>query len=365
MSGPCRAGGGDLLERALLALGTSPPPPPPPPFARVLARIDATDAALRPRGLAARPLAWLAAAGAGLAAAAIVVIASRPHDAARSPAFTVVAGAEQLRWTGERDFVATGPAKLVSPCAEVTVEAGAKVSLGSDRAVDVAEGRASFHVTHPRQDDPREPRFRVVAGLVHVLDRGTTFHVDVTAAGTDGRATGRRTLVTVTEGSVTANGVDIEPGKGLAFIDGRPNGAAWSLDARPTLSLEAAATEVAAGDAFVLRVALENPTDGWIPWPQTGTASSPLHVEVTDPAGAVSVVRVTDSMLVGGPASAQSIPPRGKSVLPVRFDRTFASPGTYRLRAIFRPADAVESPTSAPLSLSVRAAPTPTPEHPR
>lgn len=362
MSGPSPTGGGDLLDQALLGLAASPPPP---PFAHVLARIDATEAGGRPLGLVSRPLGWLAAAGAGLAAAAIVVIASRPPDLAPTPAFTVVAGAEQLRWTGESDFVATGPAKLVSPYAEVAVEAGAKVSFGSGRAVHVADGRVSFHVTHPRNEDPSASRFRVVAGLVHVLDRGTTFHVDVTAAGTDGDATEGRTLVTVTEGSVTANGVDIDLGKGLAFIDGRPSGAAWSLGARPTLSLEAAATEVAAGEAFVLRVALENPTDGWIPWPQSGTASSPLHVEVTDPAGAISVVRVTDSMLVGGPASAQPIPPRGKAVLPVRFDRTFASPGTYRLRAIFRPADAVESPTSAPLSLSVRAAPTPTPEHPR
>jgi hypothetical protein len=41
-------------------------------------------------------------------------------------------------------------------------------------------------------------------------------------------------------------------------------------------------------------------------------------------------------------------------VLRVRFDRTFASPGTYRLRAIYRPAGAVERPASPEVQLTVR-----------
>ena len=64
---------------------------------------------------------------------------------------------------------------------------------------------------------------------------------------------------------------------------------------------------------------------------------------------------MTEAILVDGTVVGRALPPRGREVLRVRFDRTFASPGTYRLRAIFRPAQAVESPTSNAGSLPVRA----------
>ena len=198
-----------------------------------------------------------------------------------------------------------------------------------------------------------------------IRDLGTTFTVDVDPGpgGCDAPRS-ERVVVTVTEGWVEATAmgvtVNVPAGRGLAFVKGRPSGGAWPLDAKPTLALETETAAATAGDPVVLRVVLSNPTDGWIPWPAMGGAESPLHVEVTAPSGAVTPVRVTKSMLVDGSTGA-AIPPRGQSVLRVRFDRTFASPGTYRLRAIFRPAEAVEDPTSAPLSLTVRAATTPLP----
>ena len=339
----------DLLERALTSVASRPPPPPPPSVARVFARIDAGSPRPAKR--------WLVAAGAmGLAAAAAVFALSRPSADVASFRFTIASGAEFLSMTSD-GWDASGPATFVSPVAEVAVEAGARFWLVSPSDVALLAGRATFRVKHASRDaDPRNRAFRVQAGRVMIYDRGTTFGVDVTPGVGDPRHPhDARVLVTVTEGSVEAAGVAIGAGRGLAFVDGRPSGAPWPLDARPTLSLESETASAAAGVPVVLAIALSNPTDGWIPWPAPGGAGSPLHVEVTDPAQAVTLVRVTEAMLVDGTVVGRAIPPRGREVLRVRFDRTFASPGTYRLRAIFRPAQAVESPTSNAVSLPVRA----------
>jgi hypothetical protein len=68
----------------------------------------------------------------------------------------------------------------------------------------------------------------------------------------------------------------------------------------------------------------------------------------------VQAIRVSEAMLVDGGGSGRSLPPRGRLVLRVRFERTFASPGTYRLRAIYRPAGAVDEGASPDLVLPVR-----------
>lgn len=356
----------DLLDRALARVASRPPPPPPPSVARVFARIDA------PRPSHAKR--WLVAAGGvGLAAAAAVFALTRPSADVAPPPFQIASGSEFVRSIGLSNgggvWLASGPATFASPVAEIAVEAGTRISFSSATDVMLLEGRAVFHVTHANQrGDPRDREFRVGAGFfLAVHDRGTTFAIDVARGVGSCDYHDERVLVTVTEGRVEAQPlradargvpeprVDIGPGRGLAFVDGRPQGASWPLDAKPTLSLESEAASATAGEPVVLAIALSNPTDGWIPWPSSGGAGSPLHVEVTDPAGAVTLVRVTDVMLVDRTAVGRAIPPRGREVVRVRFDRTFASSGTYRLRAIFRPAQAVESPTSNTVSLPVRA----------
>ena len=214
--------------------------------------------------------------------------------------------------------------------------------VGTGR-VDVERGHVSFEL------GARRSSLLVVAGGIEIIDRGTSYTVDVAGAGA-----AVRVLVTVTEGSVSAGGVELLAGRGVAFLDGRAVGAPWPLDAKPTLSLESEVASPAGGEPVVLRIVLSNPTDGWIPWPSRG-AESPIHVEIVPPAGAPSLVRVTDAMIEGPAAGGRAIPPRGRDVLRVRFDRAFASAGAYRLRAIFRPAAAVESPTSDSITLVVRA----------
>ena len=81
----------------------------------------------------------------------------------------------------------------------------------------------------------------------------------------------------------------------------------------------------------------------------------PPHAERRRPLGAPTVpVRVTDAMVLTENPFGRAIPPHGSLVLRVRFERTFASPGTYRLRAVYRPAGEVESPTSPEVVMEVR-----------
>ncbi len=337
------------FERALVAVRAFPPPPPPP--------FDSTRLSRPSSPVRFRVLAGIATAVA--ASVAFAWVRTSP-DVAVLP-FEVRLGAEFLKAAPREGWDANGPVRLTVGRTEVDVEAGSRFSIALGTRIDVHFGRASFHVTG-RGAPSREGREGldaiVLAGRVPIIDRGTTFGVDV-SRGSGHESPGTRVLVTVTEGSVTAAGTEIRAGHGLAFVEGRPLGAAWPLDAKPALSLESETAGSAAGEPVVLRLVFANPTDGWIPWPSSSAVESPLHVEVTNPDGSVTPVRVTDAMLVDGFGGSRAIPPRDRSVLRVRFDRTFASPGTYRLRVVFRPAEAVEDPTSAALSLTVREAESP------
>lgn len=246
--------------------------------------------------------------------------------------------------------------------ANISVTKGTRLQyLGSSLAL--LQGEATFDMIH----SPEHPdaTFEIRAGRVLIRDRGTTFTVQIA-----NEPAGELVRVSVKSGAVEAAGFSIGAGEALGFLDGRPTGPAWLYGMKLSLSLDSEAASVTPGESVVVRVVLTNPTDASIPWPPSGTASSPLHVEVTDPSGAVSLVRVTDSMLVDEAVADRTVPAHGRAVLRVRFDRTFASPGTYRLRAIFRPAEAVESPTSASisvtvLSVTVKPASTPTSGNPR
>ena len=74
----------------------------------------------------------------------------------------------------------------------------------------------------------------------------------------------------------------------------------------------------------------------------------------TPPGGSPSPVRVTADLLVAEDPPPTAIPPRGETSIRVRFDRTFASPGTYRLRAVYRPGGALERPASPEVQVTVR-----------
>lgn len=370
----------DALDRALATL---PSPPPPPSFERLLARIEG----LRTRRRA--PLGAVFAVAAGVVVAASLVARLVPDRAgperagglavrverapdAEAPVLTRngapiaaadVRAGDEITAPGGASFTIDDPVSGAS--ALVTLGRGSRLRFVSAFALAVHSGRAHFSVFSGRSRPGAGPsgpgaglsgsgagpsgRLRVEAGSVPIVDRGTRFGVDVARD-----ASGERVLVTVTEGEVEAAGVGIGAGHGLAFVDGRALGPSWPLDAKPSLSIESETALPTAGTPVVLAIVLSNPTDGWIPWPSSASSESPIHVEVTDAAGTVTMVRVTEAMIVDGDASGRAVPPRGRAILRVRFDRALALPGAYRLRAIFRPAERVESPTSPSISLTVR-----------
>jgi hypothetical protein len=210
------------------------------------------------------------------------------------------------------------------------------------RSMEILNGTMTFRVQH-RDGSP----VRVVARGVEVVDVGTTFTVAVGDASAP-------TLVTVDEGAVEANGVRVPAGFGLGFTGASAGGAPWRLDAKPTVALERGDAPATARAPVEVRLVLSNPTDRWMTLPTPDPLGAPLFVEVTDPAGTTTPVRVTTSMWVGFDRLRAGIPPRGKASGGVRFDTTFASPGTYRLRAVVQPAGTTDQPRSDELVLEVR-----------
>ena len=354
----------DPLARALDAL---PPAPPPPPVAAVW------DAALRDGRLRARRRATLAVA-AGLLVAVGVGVAVRPPDGGRSgppgpPSVTLALGSTSTpeAVVVRRGGATTTPADgLLAPQDDVeardaavielaagavlALEPGARLTLTSGARVAQRDGRVRYEVHH----DPRRP-FTVEAAGVEIVDVGTRFVVDVSprvaGASQDGGSPADRVLVTVESGEVHVAGRPLGAGRGRALVDGRVAGDDWPIDGRPVLALDVETANPTAGEPVVCRVTLRNPTDAWLPLPAAD--AGPVWLEVVGPDGARVPVRVTDAMRLP-PRLATAIPPRGEAVVRVQFERTFASPGTYRLRAVYRPADAVEPPRSPEALLTVR-----------
>ncbi|MFO0933274.1 MAG: FecR domain-containing protein [Planctomycetota bacterium] len=352
------------------ALDAAPAAPPPPPVARVweAVRLDATRRARRRLVLAvAAGLCVAIGAGAWFAAdrggsggpAAVVVGLGR---AAAPEAFVLRrAGAGAVPWDGVvapwDDLEAREAATLdLAAGATLALEAGARVVVASGARAVQAAGRVRYDVRH----DPSRP-FTVVAADVEIVDVGTRFVVDVAPAepaAAPGSPSGSgRVLVTVEEGEVRVGGAQgpsrrLGAGRGLALVGGVPTGEDWSVDARPVLHLDVETPNPRAGEPVVCRVTLRNPTDAWLPLPASG-AGGPVWVEVTGSDGVRVPIRVTDAMRLP-PRTPTVIPPRGEAVVRVQFERTFASPGAYRLRAVYRPADAVEPPRSPEALLTVR-----------
>lgn len=397
--GPSHAADGATRDVLARALDTRPATPPPPPFARVMAAVRARAQPARRRFVLRRALPIGA-----LAAAALVALAGlrqrRPPTEERVGTTPGLASSSPgVRVLASSGVVGTGPASVrvrrtragaadpapPSPRATLlagdevtavsvavlrlrdgdvtaTLEPGTVVVLDDDPSlVHQHAGRAAYHVERAGPTP-----WRVRAGGVEVVDLSTRFTVDLSGGdlseelGGGVAPSGRRVLVWVDEGGVLAGGEPLRQGRGRTFVDGLAAGADWPADARPALSLEVETTDATTTAPVVVRIVLENPTDVWMslpgPWAPGAGASDghpALWVEATGPDDVVRPVRVTEAMrLPGGPASA--IPPRGRVVLRVQFDRTFTSPGTYRLRAVFRPADAVDPPRSADVSLHVR-----------
>ena len=368
---PTSASPADVLDRAIAAL---PDAPPPPPLERVWvpgAEARTLEVAHHVRlGTALRVAASVLVVGGAIGWGALDLLAVRTErahdravgtsvgeDAARLtpldaslvrvergnasvPAFEARAG----------DTIAVLAASVVTldGRARVAIDADARLTLAAPGEVGLDQGLATFDVSH---DGTRS--FLVRAGRVTVLDLGTRFAIDRTGDGTVDRV-----HVTVETGRVEANGTALGAGEGLAFHDGVAVGLPYRLDARPRVTLEVEDAAPRAGQAIVLRVVLANPTDAWLGWPALSPSRSPLMIDVVDPAGVPSTVRVTRSMVVSGEGAQGTglgaIPPRGSQAVRVRFERTFASPGTYRLRAVYRPAGAVESPTSPEILMEVR-----------
>jgi hypothetical protein len=158
-------------------------------------------------------------------------------------------------------------------------------------------------------------------------------------------------LVTVEAGEVSVGGRRLGVGRGLA-VGTPPGGRGLARGRAPVLALDVETANPRAGEPVICRVTLRNPTDAWLPIPDAGTGG-PVWLEVTGPDEVRVPVRVTDAMRLP-PRSPTAIPPRGEAVVRVQFERTFATPGAYRLRAVYRPADAVEPPRSPEALLTVR-----------
>ncbi len=364
----------DLIARARAAL----PPPAPPPFAQVMARIDAEGALPGPvrlwrRMSEVRPARrWAAVAATLLAVGGSVSLwgpRGSPSTDPAAPGAIVLEIAPSVRVlregrplapngtsliaTAGDEVVADGAATLrLGDRTAIELEPRARLRLGGLDAVEMLDGRATFYVRHhPTRS------FLVATASVSVIDRGTRFAVEVSAD-----PAGERVLVTVEQGRVEVFPTEVEArpswelaaGEGLAFVAGKATGAPFALGARPTLSLEAEDVAPARDRPVVVRLVFDNPTDGWLALPAYDPVRAPLHVEVRTPDGGVLAVRVSEAMLVEGGGSGRSLPPRGRLVLRVRFEHTFASPGTYRLRAIYRPAGAVDEGASPELVLPVR-----------
>jgi len=368
----------DPLARALDAL---PPPPPPPPLARVVAAVDlvARQRARRwattgiAAGLAVVVGAGVLAVGGGregregregTIAAAVVGEALTPdtlvvrRGAGGAPAATALRSGDDVE---ARD---AGRVRLDARVT-LTLDPGARVTLTSADEVAQAAGRVRYDVgAHAPQVAPGAARaFTVIAAGVRIVDVGTRFLVDV--GPTDGAGDpAARVLVTVEEGEVAVGGAAagaggpaaagraLRAGRGLAFVSGQPVGDDWPTDARPVLTLDVETANPRVGEPVVCRVTLRNPTDAWMPLP-TPDDGALLVVEIVGADGVARPVRVTDAMRLP-PRPASAVPPRGTTVVRVQFQRTFASPGAYRLRAVYRPADAVEPPRSPEALLTVR-----------
>ena len=290
------------VSRALAAL---PPPPPPPPVEALFDRLGPASS-VRRLGLRI------------FAAAAVVLVALFLHT--------------WVRPAGD------GPSLSVP----VVVRGGGSIQVLAADRVRLTSGSKTFtvgkHDGHP---------LHVLAGDVEIVDVGTTFTVDLGAAASP-------TLVAVADGAVEANGVRVPAGFGLGFTGAKAGGAPWRLDAKPTVALERGDAPATAHAPVELRLVLSNPTDRWMTLPLPDPLGAPLFVEVTGPAGTTSPVRVTSSMWVGFDRLQAGIPPRGRAVAGVRFDTTFSSPGTYRLRAVVQPAGTTDQPASSELVLEVR-----------
>jgi len=366
---------GDPLDHAIAALPTAPPPP---SIDHVWAAVEAAPSR-RARLVvrAAVAAAVLVAVGAGLFA---LFGSGGDRNSESLPASIRIVDLDGIRvWRGDVELApeseplrwgdraaatsSLGGRVVVGDRVGVHLAPGASITFVSEREVVQAAGRVQYDVVH----DPRTP-FVVRTKTLVVEDTGTSFSVEPTEPITRRGPATEHVLVCVAEGSVTvrrageaggtAHPTTMTAGTGLEFVDGRPAGHAWPLAARPSLSLDLLQPSVSAGGAAAFRVSLTNGTDGWMPLEPRDPARNPLWIEVRDPAGAVTPIRVTDKEFWvedgKGDGPGTEIPPHGRATVRVRLDHAFASPGTYRLRAVYRVPGAVESPASAEIEVTVK-----------
>jgi hypothetical protein len=138
----------------------------------------------------------------------------------------------------------------------------------------------------------------------------------------------------------------VAAGERLLFRGAAPT-TAGSVPRAPVLSLASIDAEPRAGAPVRLRLALRNPTAADLALPAPDDARAPYFLEVTDPAGATVPVRIGPDTLEAGPLP-RSLPPRGSTEAVLRFESTFARPGTYRLRTLFLGRPAGPRPPPAP-----------------
>jgi hypothetical protein len=379
-------------SRLARAISTLAPVPPPPSIDAVWTAVDAASAAQ-----ARTWRRYAVAAAALLAVGAGAFIVARGSGAGNRDAFAASIQVMEpknvrvLRAEAEVDGTTARPGDRIEARAPARVRVGSRVVVDLDAGaaiecddVGVVQrgGRARYDVMH---SPTHEPFFVRTASIV-LADIGTRFVVDV-SGGDSARprsATSpdptERVLVTVEEGVVLANALDFAPtsvvspvvrplspentsislvaGHGAAFVGGRATGPAWDLSTRPTLSIAAeSGSPLRTDQPVVILVTMENPTDGWIALPERDRVRAPLWIDVRGPDGVIHPIRITDDQILdaaGGPGPGTAIAPRSRVALRVRFDRMFASPGTYRLRAVYRAADAVQSPESPEVTVTVR-----------
>jgi ferric-dicitrate binding protein FerR (iron transport regulator) len=321
-----------------------PPAPPPPPVDRVLEALE--EALEKALGRAPRRLLRLPARRVAVAAAALVVVGLGAFLALRdpgtgSPAARPLAAFDAAFVTardGELTALLPSPI-LLGDRARVVLDRDARLRVVGEGSVRLESGRAWFDV----QPGP----FLVATPQGDVAVRGTAFEVDVR---------GGALAVEVESGSVDAAGRLLRAGEALASGAVRPG--AESLGAwfrRPVLRLEG--PSLVAGDEPVrLRLVFENP--GRVPQEvsaPSGTGTS-IWLSVTDPDGAVRDQPVPPEGAVSGrlePGRPLRLGPGERRVVAFEMPHPSGPPGTYRYRALYRPAGQPPLPSS-PLSVEVR-----------
>lgn len=298
--------------------------PPPPPFARIAERLGEGE-----RRVGAWPV-WAAAALVALLLVGVGLL-GRPRDATAplgraGAGVYVVRGADhEAREDGvlrRGDLLgADEPAELsLGGRVRIVLDGGARLRLAGADEVRLESGRAFFEV------DGVPFAVTTPAGTVRVT--GTAFEVALPGGALE---------VAVQSGRVDAAGTVVEAGEALSGGRVAPLSALpGAFFRRPSLDLAAARARSRAGDSAALVFTFANQGRVAIDLAGPDGVRAALWLQVVTPDGEVHDVAVpaAGALVAGRPLH---LGPLERIAFALRVQGPFGVPGTYRLRAMYRP----------------------------